>query len=325
VENLHEVKKAPGDRAAQRRDEMNKCGDYLIAIESGHQFLEALDPKAEFFAFQTFDDNKSRRDRRLARTLHGTLDKLGAALEDLNRRGAGIFVTVNDIRLGCERKIQNLGRIRAVWQDDDIGWSGDYPLMPSAVVQSSPGKFQRYWLVDGLSPEEHQAVMRRLVASYGADANVHDLVRVLRLPGFYHMKNPKQPQFVELFEAPGWVYSAEQILEAFPPIWPEYYPPARTNIDRTHFARREFAQLLSALSYIPADDRMIWFRVGAALKLEFGDAARSIWDGWSATSEKFDPRTQHTVWKSIRRGTGVTLGTVFYLARENGYREGHHA
>ena len=67
------------------------------------------------------------------------------------------------------------------------------------------------------------------------------------------------------------------------------------------------------------------FRVGAALKLEFGDAARSIWDGWSATSQKFDPRTQHTVWKSIRRGTGVTLGTVFHLARENGYREGRHA
>ena len=36
-------------------------------------FLTLLDPNAVFFTFQTFDDDKKRKDRRLAAVLHGSL------------------------------------------------------------------------------------------------------------------------------------------------------------------------------------------------------------------------------------------------------------
>jgi hypothetical protein len=67
------------------------------------RFLIALDPRTKQFTFQTFDDDKQRREARKkakqraprARVLHGTLAQYGNTLVKLNQRGAGIFVTIN--------------------------------------------------------------------------------------------------------------------------------------------------------------------------------------------------------------------------------------
>ena len=58
-------------------------------------FLDLLDRDADSFTFQTFDGNDKRRDRGLAKILHGTLDEHADALADLNRPGAGVLVAVN--------------------------------------------------------------------------------------------------------------------------------------------------------------------------------------------------------------------------------------
>jgi hypothetical protein len=106
--------------------------DYL----EGFRFLTALDCTTSGFCFQVFDDLKARRDPRLAQTLHGSLDHLFETLRRFNRKGAGIFVAINAIKLCAARKIANLEKLRAVWQDDDVGFQGSYPLAPSIVVQS---------------------------------------------------------------------------------------------------------------------------------------------------------------------------------------------
>ena len=77
--------------------------------------------------------------------LHGSFKDLLPKLNALNKQGAAIFVTVNATD-GKGRKAENITRIRAIWQDDDVGYQGDFPLQPSMIVSSSPGKFQRYWL-----------------------------------------------------------------------------------------------------------------------------------------------------------------------------------
>ena len=59
-------------------------------------FLSGLDPTATRFTFQTFDDNKDRKSKALARVLHGTLDECFAELTRLNNLGAGIFVTISE-------------------------------------------------------------------------------------------------------------------------------------------------------------------------------------------------------------------------------------
>lgn len=295
--------------------------DINPAYAEAECFLSALDSTTNTFCFQIFDDLKSRHDRRLAATVRGTLKNRFEYLKWMNDQGAGIFVSVNAIKAGCARKVENLEHVRAVWQDDDNGFSSTYPFPPSIIVRSSPGKYQRYWLTDRIEPELHQAIMERLIRDYGSDPGAKDLVRVLRLPGFVHMKDPEKPFRVELVSAPGWIYSSDQLAEAFPPIWRE--PEKPKPFDGSAFNENEFGRLIEALAYISADDYPTWVRVGMALRREYGDDGRSIWDGWAATSpHKFNSEDQAKTWQSFKRDSGVTLGTVFYLARCNGFRCG---
>jgi hypothetical protein len=60
------------------------------------RFLKLIDSTATYFSFQSFDDNKQRKDKRLARILHGTLAEHFDELTRLNAKGAGIFVCINE-------------------------------------------------------------------------------------------------------------------------------------------------------------------------------------------------------------------------------------
>ena len=190
----------------------------LIDFEAARGHLNLLDPDATKFTFQVFDDDKSRNDKSLAEHRHGTLDEHKAWLERKMERGCGIFVMVNEGD-GQGRGAKNVTRVRAVWQDDDDGFMGSYPIAPSFVVQSSPGKFQRYWLADGLTEDDFKGVMGRMVSDYGADKNAKDLPRVFRLVGSLHQKDPNNVFRVRGVEANRLApYSRQEILEAFPPI-----------------------------------------------------------------------------------------------------------
>jgi hypothetical protein len=273
-------------------------------------YLQALDPTTECFTFQSFDDAKEPRNPCLACIFHGSLADHASKLASLNARGAGAFVAINATDLKG-RGTRHITRVRAIWQDDDCGWQGEFPLTPSLVVSTSPGRFQRLWLCDDLTNEQHRAVQERLAVSYGHDRQASDLSRVLRLPGFRHMKRPDAPHFVRLIARNHRRYNAAQILAAFPPVIKQ--PVARPHRwrPRTDDDRR----IRNALQRIPVDDRETWLRVGMALCDHYENGGRAIWDEWSATSGKFDPRTQERVWKSFRRG-GVTIATLFHLARE---------
>ncbi len=180
--------------------------------------MSLLDETADYFVFQTFDDLKSRKDRQLASIKTGDLDRWGRFLTDMNNRGAGVFVTVNESD-GKGRKLENIGRIRAVWHEEDTPCGKEFPLEPHLLIESSPGKFHRYWLVDGLGKEDFAGVMERMIRDYGSDPNVKDTARVLRMPGFYHLKDPSKPFMVRIVaESGGLPYSADDITKAFPPL-----------------------------------------------------------------------------------------------------------
>lgn len=197
-------------------------------IEQAHKGLELLDEDAEKFTFQTFDDTGQKRPE-LARVLNGTLDEHWDQLVELNQRGAGVFVAVNETDLKG-RKRENMRGIRCVFQEDDAGAPVDFPLEPHFVVETSPGKYHRYFLCDGphvddagvdvdvLSAEFRQ-VQERLIADFGSDPAVKDVGRVLRVPGFYHRKG--DPHLVRIAEEnPRLPYPWAKIKEAFPPVEP---------------------------------------------------------------------------------------------------------
>ena len=165
-------------------------------IVSAKKFLDALDPDGTF-TFQTFDDDKERRDLRLARVLHGTLDQHTDALVRLQQQGAGIFVMVNKgdgvTHKGNRtcRKAQNVVAVRALFVDLDGAPMQPVldALQPDIVVESSPGRWHCYWLVGDCPLAEFKPRQQQLAAKFNGDLAVNDLPRVLRLPGFLHQKD----------------------------------------------------------------------------------------------------------------------------------------
>jgi len=153
-------------------------------------FLEALDPSASAFTFQTFSEGSSYAKIMGASILHGSIDDVGQRLSELNNAGHGIFVMVNEGDLQG-RSARNVIRVRAHVLDLDgapLQPVLDSSLSPHIIVQSSPGKWHAYWLVDECPLGEFKARQHSLAARFNGDTAVCDLPRVMRLPGFWHLK-----------------------------------------------------------------------------------------------------------------------------------------
>ena len=77
-----------------------------------------------------------------------------------------------------------------------------------------------------------------------------------------------------------------------------------------------------ALDYVPNSDLSYddWIKVGFALYHALGAAGLGIWMAWSARSAKNDPVVSEAKWASFATGRSVTVGTLFWLASQNGWR-----
>jgi hypothetical protein len=293
-----------------------------------HRFLRLVDAN-DTFTFQTFHDRQksTEEDGTLARVIPGPA---GQELLSLHDRGAGVYFTVNRTD-GAERKGRNITNIRAVWQEDDDGVAVDFPIEPSLVVESSPGRFHRYWLLaepwpaDERGRADHAEVMERMIETYGSDPNAKDLCRVLRVPGFLNRKHG-DPHQVRVVSSPGWRYSRAEILAAFPPVERSQPTKAKTNGATPHSDpgrdAGEDRRIRDALFRIPADERHVWLTVGMAIEAHYGEAGRPLWDEWSLTAkDKYDERDQDKTWRSFK-GSGVTIATLFHHAKHGGWEDG---
>jgi putative DNA primase/helicase len=290
--------------------------------DQAERFLTSLDEEAEEFTFQTFDDNKSRKDKNLTNILHGTLDEHFIRLQALNNRGAGIFITVNKTDLKG-RKCENITQIRAVFKEDDRGGTPALPLEPQMVVESSPGKRHEYILVEAedIDVNEFKPVQQRLVNDYGSDPNAKDLVRVLRVPGFYHMKDSGNPHLVSIIQESGQQrYPWQKVTEAFPPV-------AHKEVSAEQFPPGVFAkeEIENALTFISPDcEYDQWLGIGMAISHASAGSRDgfSLWDEWS--SEGIAYRGTETRYKWSTFGccseANVTQKTLFKIAYANGWK-----
>jgi AAA domain-containing protein/primase-like protein/DNA primase RepB-like protein len=281
------------------------------------KFLRLIDVKASEFCFQTFREKGDNNSEVFARVI---TSKSLAEVRKEHEIGAGIYVTINATD-GGGRSVEHIVRIRAIWQEDDAGYDGAFPIAPSMIVESSPGHFHRYWLVAGEWPADEQgradfaAVMERMVESYGSDKNAKDIARVLRVPGFLHRKG--EPHMVRIVSEDGRRYTRAEILAAFPKVEREQ---KQTPHKEWKPQGDEEQRIREALYSIDADDRYTWLRCGMALKDEMGDSGRTLWDSWSRQSKKYNERDQEKTWKSFKRN-GISIGTLFYEAQLAGWTE----
>lgn len=136
--------------------------------------------------------------------------------EKWNEQNFGIFWAVNSFR--GRRRIENLLRINAWAVDIDQGTKDEQwakirrGLKPSLIVETKRG-FQIYFLAVDADPENYTHILKdRLTPFYGGDQKAMDLPRILRVPGFYHCKDPKDRFMVERIHHEDIRYTEEDIF-----------------------------------------------------------------------------------------------------------------
>jgi hypothetical protein len=194
-------------------------------LDHARRFLTLLDEDADRFTFQTATDaapaDKPKPDP-LARHLNLSPDNLTALARRNAEHRAAVWVCINETD-GRGRKRENVTRVRAVFLDGDgqvtLGQLLGFDLGPHIVVESSPGHYQAYWLVDGLAREQFEGVQRRIAKTFGDADSIIDLCRVMRVPGFWHQKDPTRPFQVRIaHQVTRLPYKPADILRTFPPL-----------------------------------------------------------------------------------------------------------
>jgi hypothetical protein len=284
-----------------------------VDITEAKRFLERLDPTTTKFEFRTLDDNRDRESAALTKTFYGTLGLHAYDLIKLNSAGAGVFITVNATN-GKGRAADDIVRVRAGFIDLDgapLEPVQQYNLEPHIVTESSQGRWHAYWLINNLALEDFTAVQLALIERFHSDPKVHDLPRIMRLPGFFHRKAaPFRSRIVSLHDR-------------------EPYPAS-------YFGKVEQAPHVSG-EKVPATDLTLWL-VGEALKviptsIQFEDRNHigmcvwratdanpygfKVWSDWLKRSGKYIERKARIRWLHYFKWppTQLDAGTLFFYAK----------
>lgn len=338
-------------------------------------FLDALGGIRSDFTFQTFADRGKgdppvRGDYR-AQIITGTFEQHYKTLARLNNQRAGVFVTVNP-QAGPGRSDANTARPRAIWHENDGAIPDNveqlWPLAPSMVVRTRENHTHTYWLLEhteGSADNWHlwEGIERHLVEHRGSDPNAMKRCQVLRVPDFFHVKDPANARLVQLAQYPnGKRYTLQQLAEAFPPTERQrsIVGPTTLELD-THgiqdlpsVTETDWRDILAALDYInpdaaarPTEDgggtRGRWLRVLMALEETKHPDRRVVADEWSRCGGRLDSQfpvspglVQHAGYvegevewqmQSFRRADGskVGIGSLVRFAKEGGWPGWSHS
>ena len=114
-----------------------------------------------------------------------------------NHNGANVYVAANPLRSGSRKRTkESIESVRHLYIDIDS--DGDARLAAlrasdavppaSAILSTSPGKYQVFWRVEGFDFEQQEMTLKRLAVAFGGDPACTDCNRVLRIPGFLNRK-----------------------------------------------------------------------------------------------------------------------------------------
>jgi hypothetical protein len=329
-------------------------------------FLTQLDPTATRFTFQTFDDDKNRQNKALTKVLHGTLDARFAELTRLNNLGAGVFITTSETNF-LGRSAKNIVRPRALFYDADgaeqvtraRAITTECDALPSMKVESGGGE-HGYYLCDDIPLDQFSALQKSLAAKLGTDPAVHDLPRVMRLPGTLHLKNPADPRLVKLVATDGAV-RRWKLADLIAKLGLSVTAPNRTNgrgASNRHkievaeafrhlnpnqslgegidYPTADIEEIRSAALAIPPSvitDEPNWMSLARALAWQAKqrpDDTEALWeilDTVSRQAPKYDKDDNRAKFDRYidEAGTGektTTINTLFFLAREHGWQGG---
>lgn len=195
---------------------------------SYEEFLMSFYEANEDVWFQILDDRSKIPDHPPfgGAKIKGSSGKLLNKEEILKKHNAenrGIFFYVNK----GGTKGEDITRINAQFMEiDDVPFEDQmrrieaFDLEPSLIIKTQKS-FHVYWLMKpGAKTENFRYIQRQLVAYFGADKQIVNENRVLRVPGFYHCK--KEPVLVQCVKFnPELRYTQEELSAHLPEVEPE--------------------------------------------------------------------------------------------------------
>lgn len=187
------------------------------------KFLDTLGGCDKVWHFQAYNDRKETKDA-LVET--GVFDfGLYKRLCIANERGMGVFVAINTHDPLVRRSKKSTQTINAIFIDlDDQETAYDklmaaVEMLPATmVVESSPRRYHVYWVLEkpgSLLVDDFMFWQKKIAATLGSDPKIVDSSRVMRVPGFFHLKRETfMSHIVDEFTT-GIKYSLDKLVSTF--------------------------------------------------------------------------------------------------------------
>ena len=176
-----------------------------------------------------------------------------------NADGMNIYVAANPLRSGSRKRTKEfIAEIRHLYLDIDT--DGDTRLAslraseivpsPTAIVSTSPGKYQALWQVDGFDFVLQESTLKQLALAFGGDSACTDCNRVLRVPGFDNRKYvPAHPVTVEYLITSVYGPSDFQLAHSTPErLTPNHRTASLTGTGKRTHSEQDWAWVLSELT-----------------------------------------------------------------------------
>lgn len=179
----------------------------------------------------------------------GLFDVSLQAARDYNAKGYAILTPVNDIPKGF--KLDDVTGVKYWYAECDYKDSHKPTLQqilnafiwPSKVVETKSG-YHIYWAAKDGTKAKYRTIQDRLCALYGGDNNARNINRFLRAPGFFHMKDVRNPFLCKLVYESEAIYREDLLLTVLPLSPDEIEEQGSTSMQKSE--------------YKPSDDFMAW-------------------------------------------------------------------
>jgi hypothetical protein len=177
-------------------------------------------PRFNECTIQTFDDNKERKESKLARLFHNKKENY-KDIDLLNWQWAWIFFSVNPMLPWKRDKASVVGVSSWICEIDWLSKELQKklidlcPLKPNLVIESN-SSYHLYWFAKDWTIENWTKICNGLRNFFDWDPAVVDISRVLRLPWYNHMKDEKNPFLIAIDDFLQWWYTETEMITAYP-------------------------------------------------------------------------------------------------------------